>query len=95
MGMFALQFAIINRPHLYAKQKMRPIVTYVPWSVCVCIFVTVMSPTKTDQPIEVPFRIFAQMGPKNRVLDRWEPGPLPKKETAFVFFGGGGPSRPI
>ena len=39
MGMFALQFAIINRPHLYAKHKMRPIVTYVPWSVCVCIFV--------------------------------------------------------
>jgi len=63
--------------------------------VCVSLLFTVMSPTKTDQPIEVPFRIFAQMDPKNRVLDRWEPGLLPKKETAFVFFSGGGPSHPI
>jgi len=88
MGMFALQFAIINRPHLYAKHKMRPIVTYVLWSVCVSLLFTIMSPTKTAQLIEVQFRIFAQMGPRNRVLDRWEPGSLPRKKQHLFFSGG-------
>ena len=34
---------------------MRPIVTDVPWSVCVSVLHNRVSPTKTDEPIEMPF----------------------------------------
>jgi len=29
----------------------------------------IMSPAKTAEPIEMPFRMWTRMGPRNRVLD--------------------------
>ena len=51
---------------------MRPIVTdRVTWSVCqsVCQSVTVVSPAKTAEPIEMPFGLWTRVGPENHVLD--------------------------
>jgi len=51
---------------------MKPVVTdRVAWSVrpSVCRFVTVMSPAKTAEPIEIPFVLWAQLGLRNHVLD--------------------------
>ena len=45
---------------------MRPIVTDVPWSVD--LLVTAMSLTKTDEPIELPFGMWARGGPGDHVL---------------------------
>ena len=39
--------------HYYAKLKMRPIVTNVPWSVCVSLLVTSVSLTKSAETIKV------------------------------------------
>jgi len=49
---------------------MWPIATRVAWSVClsVCLFVTSVSPAKTDEPIEVPFTMWTRGGPRNYVL---------------------------
>jgi len=48
---------------------MRPIVTNrVVWFVC-RLSVTLVSPAKTAEPIEMPFRLWARMGCKNHVLD--------------------------
>ena len=48
-------------------------------SVClsVCLSVTIVSPAKTAEPIEIPFGLWTRVGPKNHVLDggldpRWE-----------------------
>jgi len=35
----------------------------------VCLSVTVVSPTKTAEPIEMPFGLKTRMGPGNHVLD--------------------------
>jgi len=35
----------------------------------VCLSVTIVSPAKTDEPIEIPFGLRTRMGPRNRVLD--------------------------
>jgi len=39
----------------------------VAWSVC--HFVTVLSPAKTAEAIEMPFGLRTRVGPKNHVLD--------------------------
>ena len=36
----------------------------------VCWFVTVVSPAKTPQPIEMPFGLWTRVGPRKHVLDR-------------------------
>ena len=47
---------------------MQPIVTdRVAWSVC--LSVTIVSHAKTAEPIEIPFWMWARMGPRNHVLD--------------------------
>ena len=49
---------------------MRPIATHVlAWSVCVCLYVMGMNPAKMAEPIEMPFGMWAQVGPHNHVLD--------------------------
>jgi len=63
--------ALIYRPHhstVYVQLYMQPIVTdQVAWSVC--LSVTVMSPTKMAEPIEMLFGLWTQVGPRNHVLD--------------------------
>jgi len=34
-----------------------------------CLSVTLVSPAKTTSPIEMPFGLWARMGPSNHVLD--------------------------
>ena len=51
---------------------MRPILTdRLAWSVGVSVglSVTLVSPAKTAEPIEMQFRLRTQMGPRNQVLD--------------------------
>ena len=51
---------------------MRPIVTDgVAWSVCssIGLSVSVVSPAKTAEPIEMPFGIWTRVGPRYLVLD--------------------------
>jgi len=51
---------------------MRPVVTdRVAWSVglSVCRSVTLVSPVKTTEPIEMPFGFRTRVGPGNHVLD--------------------------
>jgi len=36
----------------------------------VCLYVTVVSRAKTTEPIEMPFGLWTQVGPRNHVLDR-------------------------
>ena len=47
----------------------------------VCISVTVVSPPKTAEPIEMPFDLRTQMGPGNHVLDG---GPYPLWKGAIL-----------
>jgi len=35
----------------------------------VCLSVTIASPTKTVEPIEMPFGLWTRVGPRNHVLD--------------------------
>ena len=59
------------RPH-----RVRPVITDgVAWSVG--LPVTIVSPAKTAEPIEMPFETWTQVGPKNHVLDG---GPGPPRE---------------
>ena len=52
--------------------------------VSVCLLVTTVSPTKTAEPIEVPFAIWTQLGPGSHVL-----GGLPGSSTGKGnYFGG-------
>jgi len=61
-----------------------PIVTkQVAWSVS--LPVTVVSPTKTVEPIEMPFRLRTEVNPRNQVL-HVDDGPDPPWEGAI--FGG-------
>ena len=64
---------------------MRPIVTdRVAWSVglSVCRYITLVSPTETAEPIEIPFGLRTRMGPGNHVLDA---GPDPPWEGAILW----------
>jgi len=66
---------------------MRPIVTYrVAWSASrsVGLSVTVVSPAKTAEPIEMPFGSWTRVGPVNHALDG---GPDPPWDGAIL--GGG------
>ena len=61
---------------------LRPVVTNIAWPVCVracvracvcvcvcvCLLVITVSPTKTDEPIEVQFGLYTRMGPMNHEL---------------------------
>jgi len=38
-------------------------------SVCLCLSVTIVSPAKTAEPVEMPFGLWTWVGPKNHVLD--------------------------
>ena len=38
-------------------------------SLSVCLFVTLVSPAKTAEPIEMPFGLRTWLGPKDHVLD--------------------------
>ena len=49
---------------------------------CACLLVTSMSPAKTTGPIEMPFRLWAQVGSRNHVLGR---GLDPLREGAVFF----------
>ena len=54
----------------------RPIVIdQVAWSVCrlACLSVTLVSPAKTAEPIEMPFGVWTQVGQRKHV--RWDPSP--------------------
>ena len=73
--------------HRYAKHNnMRLIVTDVQCSVClsvctsaclcVCLLVITVSPTKAADPIEVPFKAWTRVDPRNHVLDLEEAGYL-------------------
>jgi len=47
-----------------------PIVTDgVAWSVGPRLFVTIVSPAKTAEPIETPFGVWTRVGPRKHVLD--------------------------
>jgi len=51
---------------------MRPVVTdRLAWSLCrsVSLSVTIVSPAKTAEPIEMPFRLWTRVGPTKHVLD--------------------------
>ena len=69
---------------------MRTIVTdRVAWSVCrsvglPCLSVALVSPAKTAAPIEMPFGLWARMGPRNHVLDE-SPAVLRDVATATNF----------
>ena len=57
---------------------MRPIVTdRLVWSVCLSIgmSVTVVGSAKADEPIEMPFGLWARVGPRNHVLDEGADAP--------------------
>jgi len=63
---------------------MRPVATDVAWFVCVSRLDTTVSPTKTEEPIDMPFRLWTWMGPKNHVLGGGPDPPQGKEQ-----FGGG------
>jgi len=51
--------------------KMRPVAAHVAWSVC--LFVTTVSPTKTDEQIQMPLecKLTGTGGDKGTVYDVW------------------------
>jgi len=61
--------------------------TYVDAAYCyrlisvVCQSVTLVSPAKTAEPIEMPFGLWAQTGPRNHVLDGVH---IPPREGAIL-----------
>ena len=57
-------------------------------TVYMCLLDTSVSPTKTDEPIQIPFSFWSLIGPRNHVLG-WGPDP----PGVGVFFLGGGMSR--
>ena len=69
---------------------MRPVVTYVAWSVCLSVglYVTIVNPAKTDKLIETLFEILCEVGPKKHVLVGG-PGP-----TCAMEISSGGRSNP-
>ena len=61
---------------------MRPIITMFR-GLCVRIMVTIVSPTKTDEPIESKCEGLNRLGPRNHVLDR---GPNPREMKGGDLF---------
>ena len=57
-----------NLSHRYAWHKMRPIVTDVPWSVCLSVALSLSSSQKTAQAIEMPFGVWTRGDPWNHAL---------------------------
>jgi len=55
---------------------------------CVCLLVTFMSPAKTAEPTEMPFRGVTGVGPRNHA---WGPGPQGK----WAILGLSGPLKSI
>jgi len=67
---------------------MRPIVTdRVVWSVALSVglSVTLVSPAKTAESMEIPFGLWARMGRRNNVLDR-SPEVLSDVAMATIFW---------
>jgi len=63
---------------------MRPIVTdRVAWSVCWSV--TIVSPAKTAEPIEMPIELWTWVGSRNRVLEGVQ---MPRCEGAILTFEG-------
>ena len=65
---------------------MWPVITDILWSLCVCLSVclsvTTVSCTKTDELIQMPRGLWTEMGPKNHVLGG---GPdLPRGSANFL-----------
>ena len=58
--------------------------THVAWSVCLCVYVTGMSSAKMAEPIEMPFGVWAWVGPRNLVLDGG-PGPRRRKSKGAIL----------
>jgi len=82
-----------------AVPRMRPTVTDgLAWSVCqvgrpVCLSVTIVSPAKSAEPIEIPFGLWIRVRPRNHVLDG---GPDQPCEGAILRAGErGGPLQSI
>jgi len=64
---------------------MWPVVTdRVAWTVgrSVCWSVTVVSPVETAEPIEMPYGLWARVGPRNYVLDGVHI-PCPREDAIF------------
>ena len=57
-------------------------------SVCRSLSVTVVSPAKTDEPIEMPFGLWTQVGQRNHVLDAVQ---IPMGRGIFEGGSYGGP----
>ena len=57
-------------------------------SVCLCVYVTGMNPTKTAKQIKMPFDMCALVGPHNYVLDGG-PDPPPGKGQFWGEEGAG------
>jgi len=70
---------------LAQSAKMRPLATVVVLSVCVfvCLLNTTVRRAKTDEPIEMSFRLWTRMGPRNHVLGT-SPDPHEVKEQFWV-----------
>ena len=70
---------IITRPHLnatyvhaaYCYRRSSVVCPFVGLSVCRSVFrsLTIASPAKTAEPIEMPFWLLNRVGPRNHVLD--------------------------
>jgi len=64
----ALKRIFVFRPHR-STMYVDAAYCYRPSSV-VCRSVTLVSPAKTDAPIELPFGLRTRVGPGNQILDR-------------------------
>ena len=53
------------------------------------LFVTIVSPAKMAEPIEMPFAVWTRVGPRNHVLDGGRPDP--QLEEAILSEENGGP----
>ena len=68
---------MISRLHSYAHLNMRAVATDVAWCglcvcvICVCLIFTTANLTKTDEPIEVPFRLCVGSGGFKDPSARW------------------------
>ena len=64
------------------SMRRRPVVTDVPWSVCVCLSAGhIGGPCKTAKSIEMPFVVWTRGDPWNHALDGAEISP---KEAALL-----------
>ena len=58
---------------------MRPVVSDVPWSVSMCLLDTAISCANTDEPINMLFGAWTQVGPRNR----FRGGQISQREDSF------------